>query len=311
MRLTALQQTLPVRVLVADQGASDKTAAVMERYAGHPCVEHIVTKGKADCLWSNWRLAAEACRTDLIAWLQDDDILTRVYASRVVQAFDRYPQALHWEARCYCSPDRVHALWWSGNGPSWGLDTINMQPEALPGSILLGSMYFVAWSLSPGVAFRNCEEFRLAIAAMPTNADLFAERLILAAMAAQGPFIIDPIVAGYWVHHGGNESYIQNINGSAADQRLIMIGGMDEILDHSPGWREGFAIWCSSRSPFEILGWLKDFPAIESRHANELRKILGDSLNGRIEPVPADQVPATMARTATPDPVIIYEDAAA
>ena len=119
---SALAQTVPVHIVVSDQGQTEETANIMARYSEHPNVEHILSP--ATCLWDNWTQAALACDTEFFAWLQDDDVLSRIYASRVIKAFDRSPKSLHWQANCHCSPDRIHALKWGWNGPQVGVRMI-------------------------------------------------------------------------------------------------------------------------------------------------------------------------------------------
>jgi len=72
---SALGQTIPVRVIVADQGGTEATSELMAQYAEHPFVSHHLTKGHAHCLQENWRLCFEACQTEFFAWLQDDDVI--------------------------------------------------------------------------------------------------------------------------------------------------------------------------------------------------------------------------------------------
>ncbi len=279
---SCLAQTVPVRVIVADQGHKEDTKLVMDRYDDHPHIYHMCSEAKT--LWENWRLnAQDAYDADFFAWLQDDDILSRIYASRVIKAFDAYPQALHWQGNCHCSPDGVHALKWGWNGPQIGVRMLDTAQEQWPGGLLLASMYFTSWALSPGVAFRCGPEFSAAIEGMPEGCDLFNERLILAAMGAQGPWVADPVTAGYWVHHGANESYRQNASGQLPAQRKIMVEHLDDILDRVGSWREAFLVWLRTRSPIDVLNWLKDFECAESRYVGELRGIMQDSLAGRVE----------------------------
>jgi glycosyltransferase involved in cell wall biosynthesis len=295
---SCLQQTLPVRVIVADQGHTDRTAKVMRRYDDHPHVMLLPTE--ATCLWENWRAAAEACETEFFAWLQDDDIISRVYASRVVKAFDYFPAALHWEARCYVSPDRKHAVWWGVNGPQVGLDMIDLAPEMWPGEMILASLYLLSWALSPGVAFRCGPEFAAALEIMPSHCDLFSERLIVGEMALRGPWIADPVTAGYWHHHGANESYRQNADGSFDRQQQVMFDHLDDLLDRCEDWRDAFALWLRSRNPGDTLSWLANWPAKASRYSDALQAVMRESLDGRVEPAPA---PARAGR----EPVILYD----
>ncbi len=278
---SCLAQTVPVKVIIADQGGTEGTGRVMDRYADHPHVRHRLTH--AANLWQNWRDPAQACETEFFAWLQDDDIVSRIFASRVIQAFDSYPQALHWQANCHCSPDRVHALKWGWNGPQIGVRMIDTATEQWPGGILLASMYLTSWALSPGVAFRCGFEFDAAVDGMPEGCDLFAERLILAAMGAQGPWVADPVTAGYWHHHGGNESYAQNASGDLPRQRAIMVEHLDDILDRAKGWQEAFFVWLRTRNPEEVLKWAVKFECKKSRHAETLIATMRDSVKDRLE----------------------------
>ncbi len=282
---SCLAQTTPVKVLVADQGRTEGTTRVMDRYRDHPDVLHMSTG--ATSLWANWRKAAEYAQESFgapyFAWLQDDDILSRIYASRVIKALDHFTDALHWQANCHCSPDGIHALKWGWNGPQIGVRMIDSALEQWPGGFLLASMYVTSWALSPGVAFRCGPQFTAALEGMPSGCDLFSERLILAAMGAQGPWVADPVTAGYWVHHGGNESYKQNASGGLPVQRRIMVEHLDQILDSAGDWREAFLVWLKMRSPVDVLNWLKDFECPESRYVKEIKGIMQDSLHGRVE----------------------------
>ncbi len=306
---SCLAQTVPVRIVVADQGHKEGTQQVMDRYADHPNIYHVLTT--AENLWQNWGMVALACETEFFAWLQDDDILARIYASRVTKAFDGFPQALHWQGNCHCSPDGIHALKWGWNGPQLGVRMLDMAMEQWPGSLLLASMYVTSWALSPGVAFRCGPEFTAALEGMPEGCDLFNERLILAAMGAQGSFVVDPVTAGYWVHHGGNESYRQNASGSLPAQRRVMIEHMDDLLDRSGSWREAFLVWLKTRSPSDVLNWLKDFECGESRHVGDLRGIMQDSLSGRVEVRPEPTVlngdGATVHAPTEPGGVLLFD----
>lgn len=272
---SALAQTLPVHILVADQGHTEGTAAVMNRYAQHPHVEHILTE--ATCIRQNWEAAARACDTPYFAWLQDDDLLSPIYASRVVRALDAFPQALHWQAYCHISTDWIHYIKGVHNGPQVAV-RMDLQPEMWGGQMLLASMYCVGWALSPGVAFRCGEAFNAALEAMPSDCDLLLERLILAELGLRGPFVVDGVVAGYWNHHGKNESYKQNTDGTMPSQVKTMIDHLDGLLDRAENWREMFFQWLRGYSPQNVLGFLANFEAGSSRYADEIKAIMRQSL---------------------------------
>ncbi len=295
---SCLRQMQPVHVIVADQGGLAETAAVLDKYHYDPNVEHLFTT--ATNLWENWEAAARACDTPYFAWLQDDDIVAPSvirkdgsfaqgtgYAERVCAAFDQFPEALHWQARLYCGVcppegtlDDVMASWWGQSGPWVLMPIIKQAPLQWPGEILVPTSYVTTWCLSPAVAFRCGEQFNKALDCMPNDASLMNERLIVASMGMQGPFIADPVIAGYWIHHGGNESYKQHVDQKRQTQ--ILCDHLDECMVRTD-WREMFEQWCAMMNPMQILGFLNNFECHASRYAAELKQIMGDSLKGRVE----------------------------
>lgn len=277
---SALAQTLPVHIIVADQGHTDEVAAVMRRYSDHPRVEHV--RSEATCLAENWECAARHCDTPFFLWLQDDDTMARGVAARIVAGFARFPEALHWQARLCTGVSPTAMAWWGHCGPWVLMDMLNGLPAQWPGSILIPSMYFTSWSLSPGVAFRCGEAFNRTLDFLPHDADLLQERLVLASMGSQGPWIADPVLAGPWVHHGGNESYKQHAD--QARQTEVMIEHLDRLMDGSD-WEQIFGEWCGMLNAMQVLGWVENFPADQSRHADRLRAVMATSLSGRIKAV--------------------------
>ena len=153
---SCLQQTIPVKIVVADQGHTDAVVRYMARYRDHPNVRHVLTDAKI--LWDNWTAASKACDTEFFAWLQDDDTIQPPYADRVCRAFDAFPDALHWQAFCYVTPDRIHALRWAWNGPQVGVNMRYNLAEKWHGEYCVATMYLMSWALSPGVAFRCAAE---------------------------------------------------------------------------------------------------------------------------------------------------------
>jgi Glycosyl transferase family 2 len=304
---SCLAQTVPVRIIVADQGGTEETQQLLDRYADHPEVHHYRTD--ATNLWQNWKAVAKACVTPYFAWLQDDDQVERIYAKRIIQAFESYPEALHWQANCQCAsdPDRLRYVRKGWNGPQWHVRR-GGGAEQWPGRLIPASMYILSWALSPGVAFRCGQQFTLALDGMPDDCDLFAERLILAAMAAQGPWVADSVIAGYWNHHGENESYKQNANGDQARQRTVMVENLDSILDGFPAWEEGFYQWLVNYcNPQEIVGWIKGFECDESRYADQLKRVMGASLEGRVTEMPEELRQVLAPVPQVDDLVLIYE----
>ncbi len=294
---SCLRQTVPVQVIVADQGGLPETANAIAGYKIDG-VEHIRTK--ATTLWENWEAAARACDTPFFAWLQDDDIVAPAvqrsdgslvpgtgFAHRVLAAFERFPEALHLQSRLYCGMvaddgglDDVMAAPWAQSFPWVAMPIIRQAPLQWPGQVLVPAAYLTSWAMSPAVVFRCGEAFNKALAFMPPDCGLMYERLIVAAMGMQGPWIADPMVAGYWIHHGGNESYKQHVDQERQTQVLVEF--LDECMDHTE-WQDVFAAWCKVMNPMQILGFLNDFQCGASRYVEQLKQIMLKSLVGRVE----------------------------
>jgi glycosyl transferase family 2 len=282
-----------VHVLVSDQGHTDAVAAVMRRYNDHPHVEHI--RSEATCLAENWECAARHCDTPYFAWLQDDDVIARGVSARICASFRQFPGALHYQSRLYCSINEKVAAWWGSAGPWVQMNFLDGEVAQWPGEVLVPAMYLSSWALSPAVAFRCGEQFNRALDFMPVDADLMAERLILAVMGSQGPWIADPVLFGYWRHGTGNESYKQHHD--QARQTQVMIGKLDELMDVTD-WEPCFSQWLQCMSPLQVMGWLNGFECDASRHADSLRRVMAESLSGRVAAVPP---PATATATAARD----------
>lgn len=284
---SCLDQTVPVHIIVADQGGCRETKMWMTRYKDHPNVDHIRTD--ATCIEENWRAAAKACKTEFFGWLQDDDIIYEATAFRVQLGFDTFPEALHWQATCHISYDKVHVLRRAFTCPDVGLNMRYMVPEMFEGNLLIGTMFFISWALSPGVFFRCGSAFDSMLDRMPLDADLYTERLRLAQMGSMGRWIADPMTAGTWHHHGGNASNEQNTNGTIDHQTDVMVQHLDKIIDRVPTAMEGMVTWLGMHDPREIVSWMKvvsedpKHPVRRSRHCAAIQEAMAMSLRGRVD----------------------------
>ncbi len=287
---SALDQTVPVRVLVSHDGDDAGTArALHERFPAdmeggrlnyHP-------SGTAG-LWANWDATARCCRTDFFLWLQDDDILMPYVAARVASAFDAHPECDLWMAPNKLGLDERYHWWNNGNGPWVPLRTDGL-PEEWESEIFAPTCYFLAWSLSPGVAFRRGPRFDAMLDAMPMDCEVFAERLVLTGMG-RTRFVVDPAVAGVWIQHAGNQC--RKSHADQPRQSAILVRELDAAMDRlGDGWREAMATWCRLQHPQWITGWMGDLEHVQeeggrSRHAAAIRDVMFDSLHGRVRFMP-------------------------
>ena len=230
---SALAQTVPVRVLVSHQGDNQAAADVCDRYET-PLVRRVVSPAK--CLWENWRHAADSCDTEVFAWLQDDDVLAPHFAKRVLSCLDSHPEARTYVGRLGVSYNDSVANWWEATGPMIPMDLLRGAPGAMNPETLASGAFFTSHALSPAVAFRRDIAALGAVANVPPNADLFAERSILAELATLGPAVCDPAIVGYWTQHESNESRKQNLANDGPRQYAVMCRHVAGILETMPHW---------------------------------------------------------------------------
>jgi hypothetical protein len=236
---SALAQTVPVRVLVSDQGAGAASRELRDRYAGHPFVRvvHCPDPG----LWRNWTFAAESCDTEVFAWLQDDDLLAPHFARRVLSCLDSCPKASAYVGRLGIAYAGDLANWWQATGPMVPMDLIHGLPGVMAGPVLAFGAYFTSHALSPAVAFRHTPEAVGCVRRVPADADLFAERSILAELARLGPAVCDPAIVGYWCQHEGNES--RNQQPDADRQFRVMLAHVGPIVRSFTNWEDVMRGW--------------------------------------------------------------------
>jgi glycosyltransferase involved in cell wall biosynthesis len=267
---SALNQTIPVKVIVTDNGDSGPTREILAsdefKDAG---IRYITTD--ATSAWPNWRAAAASCDTEYFAWLQDDDVVRDTYAERIVDVMEYFPDANVWMARLSCAFSSTLGMPYKGNCPWIPMDMLDGNPSRwMGGAILAASSYLTSWSLSPALAFRTGPLFDRALDEMPENCDVFIERLMPARMAYDSPIVGDPIIAGYWVQHTRMLHLQMNADESGCAAQLdTFLATLDRIMDDvSEDWESMLRRW-RGWIPLDILnGWIenaKKMPASVNR----------------------------------------------
>ena len=287
---SALAQSISVRVLVSDDNPEMRFDRLLcEHFPKQTEDGHVVRIPSGTTgLWQNWDAAARACNTEFFLWLQDDDVLMPYAAARVVSAFDEFSDADLWLAPCKLGLDEKYHWWNNGNGP-WVPLRDDGGRDHWGSEIFAPTCYFLAWSLSPAVAFRVGDRFRAMLDAIPPDCAIFAERLVLVLMG-QTRFISDPYVAGKWIQHKDNEH--RKLHDDQPRQTKILIRLLDEAMDRlGDSWREALATWCRLQHPNWIMGWLGDLDHAEaeggqSRYGDAIREVMIRSFDGRVKYVP-------------------------
>lgn len=289
---SALAQTVPVRIAISDDsGMGDVRRRLEADYPAHMAAGRIRHEAfDADHAWPNWRHAAEMADTEYVAWLQDDDVVRATYAGRIIAAFDKFPDANLWMARLACAPDGRLAMWYSGNGPWVPMDLLGGSISSFrEGSILVSSSYLTSWSLAPAMAFRRGPWLDSALARMPAWCDIFVERLMPAMVADGGPFIADPVIAGYWVQHDDNLSRKQHAD--QPRQTRVLIDELDELMPRYDGWQRSFSAWLDLIPTGQVIQWMGILEQAEregrkSPYIDEIRGLLTASIRPRVRCIP-------------------------
>lgn len=269
----AIQQTVPVRIVVADDGDPEPTERILasDEFRGQD-IRHLITG--ATSAWPNWRAAAEACDTEYFAWLQDDDTIRDTYAERIIDVLDYFPDTDLWLARLQSGFTDTLAMGYKGNGPWCPMDFLTGKPARwLGGDILAISSYLTSWSLCPAQAYRDGDRFRAMLELMPDETDMFIERLVPAYMAVGAPIICDPIVAGYWIQHGRMLHQEQSADpGQRIGQFTRFLGCLDQIFDQvlesEVNWQRIVKHWLGWIPADFVVSWLKsldELPAAVDR----------------------------------------------
>lgn len=293
----------PVRVILADDGNTDRTARLLDELFADPLADgrlvHLRTGATEP--WANWRAGAEASTAEFTSFLQDDDYVSPRYASRILYAFDYCAAAGHphavWFGRLSCATHHRGlggwGLWYAGNGPMVPMpDVYGCETPAgfAQGQAVAPSMYLTGWSLSPALAYRNGPAFRAALRAMPDRCDIYIERMMPAAMAAGGGFIADPVTIGHWVQH--DQHHLSRVlHADQPRQTRAFLAYMDDLLDtlDRPAWQAQFASWCQVIPPAALLPMINQCSQTvreggASRHASDILAIAVRSLRGRVRP---------------------------
>lgn len=251
---SALAQQIPALILVSDQGGGASEA--VRPFLDNPLVIH--RESPADSLWGNWSFALDSCETEYFAWLQDDDVIFANFVKRVLLSLDTFADASAWIARLGVSYMPGMSNWWQATGPMIPMDLRRGLPSRLAPSMIVAGGYFTSWALSPAVAFRATDAAKNLMRSMPRDADLYAERIVLARLSTLGCIACDPAYVGEWVHHGANESGRQNLAGGAAKQYPTLVRELDQLIGDAADWEAGLSDWARIVGRENCRAWLAE-----------------------------------------------------
>ena len=195
---SALAQTLDdVEILVSDNASTDETSDVVHQ-AG-PRVRYLRNTTNVG-MWPNFEKLVEAAEGEYFSFLQDDDLIHCDFARRAFEAFSTDKDASVYAAYAVGAPSHT-ALWFPFlYGPPVALDWSLGTRRYLDGKVIAPLSLFISFAIPPAIAFRReslCRAMRLCDPAC----ELYNERIILSAAAAEGKVAVEPYVAAIWLAH--------------------------------------------------------------------------------------------------------------
>jgi hypothetical protein len=259
----ALYQSVPVRVIVADDGDTEPTEAILAS-SEFSALDVVHLKTGATAAWPNWRACAMAAETEYFAWLQDDDTIRETYAERIIDVMDYFPEADLYMARLQSAYSDRLGMPFKFSAPWVPMDFLEGKPACWPGGqVIAASSYVTSWALCPAQAYRVNDRFREMLDSIPDDCDMFVERLVPSRMAALAPVVFDPVVAGYWIQHASMLSKDQaNDPAEVIRQFTRFFAALDYTMDIIEGasvdWSALLYRWLGWIPPEFLSGWLEN-----------------------------------------------------
>ncbi|NOY43802.1 MAG: glycosyltransferase family 2 protein [Planctomycetes bacterium] len=152
-------------LIISDNGSSDKTQSICERYASRdPRVRYYREEENLGCAW-NYNRVFELSRGKYFKWAADDDIHLPTFLAKTVEALDQNPEVL-W---CFCrhshvGPDGQFLSGPSNNDASFldpnGSDRTSSKPHQRFQSILLAHSGLDMYAIIRRDAFERTKGFQ-------------------------------------------------------------------------------------------------------------------------------------------------------
>jgi glycosyltransferase involved in cell wall biosynthesis len=226
---SALDQTHPdVEVIVCDNASTDNTEEIVRGF-GDRVRYHRNEKNLG--MWPNFTIGPELATGEFFAWLQDDDLIHRDFAARVVRSLSASDDHLMYVCWAAYSPSPTSLRKWTSiHGPVIPVDWMGSEPKVIDGLQFIPFCFFESQALPPAVAFRT-EAARLGVRDFLPDCAEFNEQVVVSSVAARGKVVIDPWVGAIHSSHGSQSHLVlggdpdailrQKLNHAAYNQTLI------------------------------------------------------------------------------------------
>ncbi|HEX9792730.1 MAG TPA: glycosyltransferase [Planctomycetota bacterium] len=253
---SALGQTCPdLEVLVSDNASADRTPAVLTA-AGDRIRAHRF--GTDQGAVANFAKLLEMAKGDTFSWLQDDDLLAVDFCARAGRALAEEPEAVLYVSYALSTPSARSMHHPHLFGPPLPLDWMQGTPATVDGSVFAPLSLLLSPGIPPAVAFRT-ETLRDCFAGFSDTAcPLFAERVLLAAVASRGKVVVDPRIGAIFREHGGQVSGRGGGSQAKRDQWYRMVDLLQTMMADWPDtWRKEMQAVFQAAAPAHRQRWYR------------------------------------------------------
>lgn len=195
---SAVSQTYDgVEVVVSDNASVDVTPEVVARWPGVRYSRNQIDRGAV----ANFQRLLELANTEYFSLLQDDDLIFPDFARRAMAAFESDERIVAYCAYAAEGATRDQLAGHRLYGPPIALDWWRREPRAVDGRIIGALSLFCSFAIPPVIVFRT-DLFRSKVPWCNfSRYPLVAERVMLAAVAAEGLVAVDPYLGGVFNWH--------------------------------------------------------------------------------------------------------------
>ncbi len=253
----ALSQTHgDVEVLVCDNASTDDTQSVVSEYGGRVrYYRHDHNIGA----YPNFLSATLLATGEFFSWLQDDDLVHREFASRAGRALDESEANRVYSCYVAWGPSDTTYLYHRVYGAGVPLDWQAGATRSFAPCDIAPVGFFHNLGIPPVLAFRT-SAIREGLQRLPSDCDLFVERLIPLFVAGRGRCVVEPWVGGLFSKHEHQGSYLLYKSGLMTSHWKAMARRLGDFIEASndDSWVGFLKDLLSQMSVDQRISWLRD-----------------------------------------------------
>lgn len=256
LRAALSQAHKDVEVLVCDNASTDDTRAVVSEFGSrvrYYC--HDRNRGAV----ANWELAPNLATGEYFSWLQDDDLIHREFASRAGAALEASEVCRVYS--CYLAYGSSDTTYISQHiyGAGLPLDWQAGATRSFGSREIAAVGFFHNLGLPPGLAFRT-SAIREGLLRLPSDCDLYVERLIPLVVAGDGSYVVEPWLGGLFFSHEHQYSRALIKSNLSKTHWIAMARRLGEIIQaaNDDSWIGFMTDLFRQMSVADRINWLRD-----------------------------------------------------